>query len=116
MVHRQQARGNFCGDLGPIHTVRLCSPSPTPQRPPREQEKELMDNTLMFVIGSVIFVAYISGYLMMVHRQNQLQIEEEKNQSLVVGKTDEVDVDGIGNYGRFPKEKVAKKKTKKEPK
>jgi hypothetical protein len=53
---------------------------------------------------------------MMVHRQNQLQIEEEKNKSLIVGKTDEVDVDGIGNYGRFPKEKVAKKKTKKEPK
>jgi len=75
-----------------------------------------MDNTLMFVIGSVIFVAYLSGYLMMVHRQNLLQIEEEKNKSLIVGKTDEVDVDGIGNYGRFPKEKVAKKKTKKEPK
>lgn len=71
-----------------------------------------MDNTLMFVIGSIIFVAYISGYLMMVHRQNQLQIEEEKNQSLNVVKTDEVDLDGIGNYGRFPKEKAAKKKAK----
>ncbi len=71
-----------------------------------------MDNTLMFVIGSLIFVAYISGYLMMVHRQNQLQIEEEKKQSQIVGKTDEVDLDGIGNYGRFPKEKAAKKKAK----
>mgnify|MGYP006206232189 FL=1 len=66
----------------------------------------------MFVIGSLIFVAYISGYLMMVHRQNQLQIEEEKKQSQIVGKTDEVDLDGIGNYGRFPKEKAAKKKAK----
>lgn len=71
-----------------------------------------MDNTLMFVIGSIIFVAYMGGYLMMVHRQNQLQIEEEKKQSLNVVKTDEVDLDGIGNYGRFPKEKAAKKKPK----
>lgn len=71
-----------------------------------------MDNTLMFVIGSVIFVAYMGGYLMMVHRQNQLQTEEEKNQSLTADKTDEIDLDGIGNYGRFPKEKSAKRKPK----
>lgn len=68
-----------------------------------------MENTIMFVIGSIIFTAYISGYLMMVRRQNQLQKEEEKNLSMFANKMDEADIDGIGNYGRFPKDKPVKK-------
>lgn len=32
-----------------------------------------MENSLMFVIGILIFIGYLSGYLLMVHKQNDIQ-------------------------------------------
>lgn len=66
-----------------------------------------MENIGMFIIGSVIFILYMSGYLIMVNKQHQIQKEESESQ-----KIDPIDLDGGGNWGRFPKSKPDSRKEK----
>jgi len=63
-----------------------------------------MENSVMFFVGVVIFVLYLSGYMMMVKRQNEIQKKQSEPK-----KTDEVDFDGHGNWGRFSQPKVRNK-------
>lgn len=63
----------------------------------------------MFIVGTIVFVLYMGGYMMMVQRQNHLQkLESEKN-NLDKTKTDEIDSDGHGNWGRVTKPKYKNK-------
>ena len=54
---------------------------------------------VMFTIGSVIFIAYMFGLLTMINRSHKEQEQEFKNLS---NKADEMDMDGMGNFSRFP--------------
>ena len=54
---------------------------------------------VMFTVGSVIFIAYMFGLLTMINRSHKEQEQEFKNSS---NKTDEMDMDGMGNFSRFP--------------
>ena len=53
----------------------------------------------MFTIGSVIFIAYMFGLLTMINRSHKEQEQEFKNLS---NKADEMDMDGMGDFSRFP--------------
>lgn len=35
-----------------------------------------MENTIMFIIGTIVFTLYIVGYLFMIKRQNELQQQQ----------------------------------------
>lgn len=37
-----------------------------------------MENTIMFIVGTIVFTLYIVGYLFMVKRQNELQQQQIK--------------------------------------
>jgi hypothetical protein len=50
----------------------------------------------MFIVGSLIFIAYMFGLLTMINKSHKEQEKEFPT------KADEVDMDGMGNYGRFP--------------
>ena len=50
----------------------------------------------MFMVGSTIFIAYMFGLLTMVNKSHK---EQEKELPSVA---DEMDMDGMGNYGRIP--------------
>jgi len=50
----------------------------------------------MFMVGSTIFIAYMFGLLTMVNKSHK---EQEKEHPSIA---DEVDMDGMGNYGRIP--------------
>lgn len=54
---------------------------------------------VMFTVGSVIFIAYMFGLLTMINRSHKEQEQEFKNSS---NKADEMDMDGMGNFSRFP--------------
>ena len=54
---------------------------------------------VMFTIGSVIFIAYMFGLLTMINRSHKEQEQEFKNLS---NKADEMDMDGMGDFSRFP--------------
>ena len=54
---------------------------------------------VMFTIGSVIFIAYMFGLLTMINRSHKEQEQEFKNLS---NRADEMDMDGMGNFSRFP--------------
>jgi hypothetical protein len=70
-----------------------------------------MENTVMFIIGTIIFSLYMGGYMMMIQRQNRLQkLESEKN-NLAQIKIDEIDSDGHGNWGRVTKPKNSRIKS-----
>jgi len=66
-----------------------------------------MENIGMFIVGSVVFILYLVGYLIMVNKQHQIQKEESEPQ-----KIDSIDLDGVGNWGRFPKSKPNSRKVK----
>lgn len=60
-----------------------------------------------FIVGAVIFAIYVWFTLWIIVSQNKKQREENyPTQSLV----DNIDMDGHGNYGRFPQERPTKKK------
>jgi hypothetical protein len=40
-----------------------------------------MENTIMFIVGTIVFTLYIVGYLFMVKRQNELQQQEFERRS-----------------------------------
>ena len=52
----------------------------------------------MFVVGSVIFIAYLFFYFRIVIRQHKVEITD-------TSYYDTNDFDGIGNQGRFPDKK-----------
>lgn len=69
-----------------------------------------MENGLMFIIGTVIFILYMVGYLMMIKTQHGIQARDRMNDPELNRAADVVDMDGHGNWGRFPTEKPSKKK------
>ena len=67
----------------------------------------------MFLIGLSIFTLYTVGYFYMVKKSNNLQKSKLKNDPELTApfrRADNVDMDGIGNYGRFPSENSKKRK------
>ena len=70
------------------------------------------ENIIMFSIGLTIFVLYMVGYLFMVKKANELQKSKLKNDPDLTApyrRVDNIDMDGIGNYGRFPIKKSGEK-------
>jgi len=53
-------------------------------------------NLLIFIFGFIIFIVYVYFLLTIVSRQHRIQRNQHKN------AYDEIDMDGIGNQGRFP--------------
>ena len=60
-------------------------------------------NLLIFIFGVIIFIVYVYFLLTIVSRQHKIQRNEHQN------AYDELDMDGIGNQGRFPSDKSDKK-------
>lgn len=60
-------------------------------------------NLLIFIFGFIIFIVYVYFLLTIVSRQHKLQRTEHQK------AYDEVDMDGIGNQGRFPTDESKKK-------
>lgn len=60
-------------------------------------------NLLIFIFGFIIFLVYVYFLLTIVSRQHKIQRNEHQN------AYDELDMDGIGNQGRFPTEDSKKK-------
>ena len=54
---------------------------------------------IMFIVGSIIFILYMLGLLTMINRSHKEQEKEFKNLS---NNVDEMDMDGMGNFSRFP--------------
>ena len=50
----------------------------------------------MFGVGSLIFIAYMFGLLTMINKSHK---QQEKEFPI---KANEMDMDGMGNHGRFP--------------
>jgi len=53
----------------------------------------------MFIVGSIIFILYMLGLLTMINRSHKSQEKDFPNLS---DKVDEMDMDGMGNFSRFP--------------
>ncbi|MDC0630015.1 hypothetical protein N8480_05685 [Flavobacteriaceae bacterium] len=53
-------------------------------------------NLLIFIFGFIIFIVYVYFLLTIVSRQHRIQRNQHQN------AYDEIDMDGIGNQGRFP--------------
>ena len=61
-----------------------------------------MLSPLMFIIGFVIFLLYMSGLLWMIKSSHDDQRRRrERDQKERLGQSDENDYDGGGNWGRF---------------
>lgn len=60
-------------------------------------------NLLIFIFGFIIFLVYVYFLLTIISRQHKIQRNEHQN------AYDELDMDGIGNQGRFPTEDSKKK-------
>jgi preprotein translocase subunit YajC len=60
-------------------------------------------NLLIFIFGFIIFIVYVYFLLTIVSRQHRIQRNEHQN------AYDELDMDGIGNQGRFPLKDDTKK-------
>ena len=58
-----------------------------------------MNNKIMFVIGSVIFIIYVYFLLKIIRTQHKIQRNEN------ITSYDSNDLDGMGNQGRFPDKK-----------
>ena len=73
-----------------------------------------MENTVMFVIGVIIFTLYIVGYLFMVKRQNELQQKEIMYRNSQMRKNVLLDTEGYtigGSITRMkPKSKIGRGK------
>ena len=54
---------------------------------------------VMFIVGSIIFILYMLGLLTMINRSHKSQEKDFPNLS---DKVDEMDMDGMGNFSRFP--------------
>ena len=61
-----------------------------------------MLSPLMFIIGFVIFLLYMSGLLWMIKSSHDDQRRRrERDEKERLGQSDENDYDGGGNWGRF---------------
>ena len=58
-----------------------------------------MNNKIMFVIGSIIFIIYVYFLLKIIRTQHKIQRKEN------ISSYDSNDLDGMGNQGRFPDKK-----------
>ena len=57
-----------------------------------------------FVVGGVIFAVYM--YLTIWNIFYSSKKQREENYPSLTGMGDDIDYDGMGNYGRFPESKV----------
>lgn len=64
----------------------------------------------MFIVGFVIFAAYIALTVWSIFYNSRKQ--QEENYPNLNGMGETIDYDGMGNYGRFPTTKRRKRKTK----
>lgn len=53
-----------------------------------------MENIVMFVVGTIVFILYIVGYLFMVKRQNELQQQQLRFRNSQIRKINTHDVNG----------------------
>lgn len=58
--------------------------------------------TIMFIVGVVIFSLYMTGLLTMINRSHKDQEKEMKQRMKNTMKYDNIDMDGMGNFSRFP--------------
>ena len=54
---------------------------------------------LMFVIGTLIFIAYMFGLSTMINKSHKDQAKEIRNGTQ---RVDDIDMDGMGDFSRFP--------------
>jgi len=65
----------------------------------------------IFIFGCVVFGLYLFGYLYMIKWANESQRRDMRRDDIRDGiVSDEMDMDGHGNWGRFPTEKPKKKR------
>ena len=70
-------------------------------------------STTMFIVGALIFSAYL--YFLIWNIFYSAKKQREENYPGLTGMGDPVDYDGMGNYGRFPST-VPDKRTRKKSK
>ena len=63
-----------------------------------------------FVVGAIIFVAYVGLLVWSIFYNSRKQ--QEENYPNLSGMGDAIDYDGMGNYGRFPAERTKRKRTR----
>jgi len=73
-----------------------------------------MENTVMFVIGVIIFTLYIVGYLFMVKRQNELQQKEIMYRNSQVRKNVLLETEGYTIGGSITRMKYKNRIVKKQ--
>ena len=74
-------------------------------------------NITMFIIGSIIFVAYMFGLLYAVnwgHTTQRDEMERDRELQQFFNKHDMIDYDGMGNQGRMPAPKKKKQSISRE--
>jgi len=75
-----------------------------------------MNTPIMFIVGCVIFVVYLYALLRAIHwghtsqRDEFMNDPEMRNYYSRHGMPDNMDYDGMGNYGRFPSTVPKKRK------
>lgn len=57
-----------------------------------------------FIVGGLLFAAYMALTIWGITHANKKQSESNNYSITDRAKYDELDSDGMGNYGRFPKE------------
>ena len=60
-------------------------------------------NLLIFIFGFIIFIVYVYFLLTIISIQHKIQRNEHQN------AYDVIDMDGIGNQGRFPMDNSERK-------
>jgi hypothetical protein len=63
-----------------------------------------MLSPLMFIIGFIIFLLYMSGLLWMIKSSHDDQRRRRERDEKRLNQSDENDYDGGGNWGRFENE------------
>ena len=63
-----------------------------------------MLSPLMFLIGFIIFLLYMSGLLWMIKSSHDDQRRRREKDEKLLNQSDENDYDGGGNWGRFKNE------------
>ena len=70
----------------------------------------------MFIVGCIIFIGYMIGYIWMIttaHKQQRREFENDPEMKGYYSRhnmPDAIDYDGHGNWGRFPPTKETKKR------
>lgn len=67
----------------------------------------------IFIFGCIVFGLYVFGYLYMIWWANDSQRRAMRRDDIRDGiVSDEMDMDGMGNFSRFPDDDEPKKKIK----